>query len=268
MNPRHRLPISISALLICLLAACATQPLNITREPASLQIVAGDPCGPLAERLADAYEESHPWVTIQTETFNADIAAERLREGGRELLLTSWLEADATSPLWTTTFAHDAVAIIVHPASPLEKTSLVQLQEIFRGRIQEWDGVVLTPVTREAGSGTRATFEGVVMGGYDVTLTSVVMPAAPAVVDFVATTEGAIGYVSTLHLDSAAAERVRVLPLDGFLPTQQGTSEGTYPLRRPLYIAALDEPTGASREFAQWVLGPQGQTLVRRSGDQ
>jgi phosphate transport system substrate-binding protein len=266
MSRGQPLVVLIGALLIGLLAACEAQPMSITRQPASLQVVAGDPCGPLVEALVDAYEESHPWVTIQTEAFNADVAEERLRGGRAELAFTSWVDTGAPSPLWTTPFAQDTVAVIVHPTTPLENVSLAQLQEIFRGRIQEWDGVVLTPVTREAGSGTRATFETVVMGGYEITLTSVVVPAGPAMIDRVAITGGAIGYVSTLHLDPAATERVRVLPVDGFLPTERSGPEETYPLGQALYIAALDEPTGAAREFAQWVLGPQGQTLIRRSG--
>jgi len=248
--------------LLLLLATCTSQPLTVTREPVTLRLVAADSCGPLAEELAAVYEEAHPWVTVRVEVWNAALAEKTLRAGGADLALLSWLQEGADErPLWSRPFARDGIAVIVHPATPLMETGLAHLQEIFRGRMQEWGGMVLTVVSREEGSGTRAAFESVVLGGYDVTLTGVVMPSSEAVVEYVARTAGAIGYVSTLRMDD---EHVRVLPVEGVLPTPAAISDGSYPLSRPLYLAAVAEPTGEARAFAQWVLGPEGQAVVER----
>jgi phosphate transport system substrate-binding protein len=90
------------------------------------------------------------------------------------------------------------------------------------------------------------------------------MPSSEAVVEHVARTPGAIGYVSTLWLKKALADGVRVLPVEGVLPTPDAVSNGSYPLAHLLYLAAVTEPIGEAREFAQWVLGPAGQTIVGR----
>ena len=127
--------------------------------------------------------------------------------------------------------------------------------------------MVLTPVSREDGSGTRAVFEGAVLGGRDVTFTAVVMPSSEAVIEYVARTPGAIGYVSSLRPGELLADGVRVPLVEGAPPTPGGISDGSYPISRPLYLAAATEPTGEAREFAQWVLGPEGQAVIGRLAD-
>jgi phosphate transport system substrate-binding protein len=231
-------------------------------------LVAADSCGPLAEELAAAYEEAHPWATVQVEVFNSSVAEQALRSGEADLALLSWLQQDAEEgPLWSQAFARDGVAVVVHAATPFTETGLAHLQAIFRGQVQEWGGMVLAPVSREDGSGTRAVFEGAVLGGHDVTFTAVVMPSSEAVVEYVACTPGAIGYVSSLRLGELPADGVRVSLVEGALPTPGGISDGSYPISRPLYLAAAAEPAGEAREFAQWVLGPEGQAVIGRLAD-
>lgn len=264
----HRTRIGRSPLIILIplwtLAACTSQPLTVTHAPLSLRIVAADSCEPLVEELAAAYEATHPWVTVRVETLNSTLAEETLRAGGADLAALSWLEEDPQEPLWSVPFATDAVALIINPANPVEALSLMQVQFIFRGQLSDWSSVTdnwtaeIQVVSREEEAGTRAAFEAAVMGHYDVTLTAVVMPSSQAVIEYVATVPTAVGYVSTLWLD----DRVRVLPVEGLLPTEETVADGSYPLSRPLYLAAPAEPSGELQEFVQWVLGPQGQALV------
>ena len=255
-------------LLSCFLllpSACTPQPLTVTREPVTLRLVAADTCATLVEDVAAAYEDSRPWVTVSTQVFNGALAERALREGNADLALLSWLgEPQDEGELWTAGFARDGVAVIVHPASPLTETGLAQLREIFRGRLQEWKGTVLTVVSREDGSGTRAALEDIALDGKSTTLNAVVMPSSEAMVEYVASTPGAIGYVSTLllsppqlgHSDQAGRtdDGVRVLPVEGSLPTEQTIGDGSYLLWRQLYLASSGEPNGEAREFAQWLL--------------
>jgi len=240
-------------------------------------LVAADSCGPLAEELAMAYEETYPWITVEVEVLNSALAKQTLQAGEADLALLSWLEeADkqhpnaSEEPRWSQLFAHDGIAVIVHPAAPFTEMGLAHLQEIFRGRVQEWSGTVLTVVSREEGSGTRAAFESAVLSGYDTTLTAVVMPSSEAVIEYVARTPGAIGYVSTLRIQVAlrpqesVVDGVRVLPVEGASLTTATLSDGSYPLSRPLYLVTIAEPVGEAREFAQWVLGSEGQAVVGR----
>ncbi len=250
-------------LTICFLTACASQPLVVTREPTTLQLVAAADCGPLTKALAAAYEDTHPWATVTVDVFNAAMAEQALRAGEADLALISWLQnKPGVESIWSQPFTRDGIAIIAHPDSPFSETGLIHLQEIYRGHVQEWNSQILTIVSREGGAGARAAFEQIVLGDHYVAQTAVVMPSNEAVIAYVIHTPGALGYISTLHLTEAAAEGVMVLPVDGVLPTPETISEGLYPLSRWLYLASVDEPRNEAREFAQWVLGPQGQDII------
>ena len=258
----------LASCLLLLLTTCAPQPLTVTREPSTVQLVAADSCGPLAEELAVAYKEAHPWATVQVQVFNSSVAEQTLRAGEADLALLSRVqETTYEEPLWRHVFARDGIAIIAHPTMPFDETGLAHLQDIFRGRIQEWGGTVLVAVSREDGSGIRSAFDGAVLGIHKVTHTAVVMSSNEAVIEYVARTPGAIGYVSTLQMTESTAASVRVLPVEGVLPTWAAISDTSYPLSRWLYLAATGEPTGEAREFAQWILGPQGQTIIGKFGN-
>lgn len=235
------------------LSACAPQPITVTREPVTLHIVASDSCAPMAESRAEAYEASRPWVTIDIEVFSTALADQVVREESADLAFLSWLwdsHEDGAAPLWTEEITREGIAVIVHPGSPVTDIGLAQLREIFRGRLQSWQGVTFTVVSREDGSGARAAFESIVLGGESTTLNAVVMPSSKAVIEYVASTPGAIGYVSTERLDDS----VRVLPIEGVPPTEQTINDGQYALWQPLYLASSGDPRGEAREFAQWLL--------------
>ena len=250
--------------LLLFLVACTSQPFTVTREPTTLRLIAADSCGPLVEALAAAYEESHPWVTTQVEVFNTSVAEQGLRENKADIALLSLVQERANEePLWLQFFVRDGVAIVAHPNIPFSETGLALLQEVFRGRVQEWNGVVLTAVSREEEAGTRTAFNRAVLGIHKVTHTAVVVSSSEAVLEYVAQHPGGIGYVSTLRLAGSILDSIRVLPVEGALPTQAAISDGSYPLTRRLYLAATAAPTGEAREFAQWVLGPRGQAIAR-----
>jgi phosphate transport system substrate-binding protein len=253
---------------LLLLTACSPQPITVTREAATLRLVAADSCGSMVEALAAAYEESRPWVTVHVEVFNSSVAEQTLRAGEADLAFLSWMQQTVDGdPLWLQPFARDGIAIIAHPSVPFREMGLAFLQEIFRGRIQEWDEVVLTVVSREEGSGTRAAFNRVVLDIHKATHTAIVASSSEAVIEHVRQRPGAIGYVSTLRITQPVAESVRLLPLEGVLPTRTAVSDRSYPLSRRLLMAATAEPTGEARLFAQWVLGPQGQAIAGWFGE-
>jgi phosphate transport system substrate-binding protein len=95
-----------------------------------------------------------------------------------------------------------------------------------------------------------------------VTRNAVLQSSAAAVIDFVARTPGAVGYVPASHLD----ERVRALRIEGVAPTPETAANGKYLLADPLYLIAQQEPSGDLREFAAWLLGNPGQTLLSQAG--
>ena len=218
--------------------------------PPLVRLVGATEMAPLAAEIQARARHMSPSVDVQYTPTNTETALRLLVAGKADIALASWLPKDPPQGFVAIPLGEDDVAIMVHPRAGVEALSLEALQQVFEGRHLSWEdlggnAVPVRIVSREAGSGTRAAFEALVMRGRDVALTAVVMPSARAVVDYVARHEGAVGYASARW----ESRRVRVLRLDGSLPGEKG-----YPLHRSLYaILPKDAPAWIERllqEFA------------------
>jgi phosphate transport system substrate-binding protein len=276
----HRLPLCLGSLLLLLgLASCGTA--VAPAEPTTLHVAGSTSMLPLLADLSAAYGESHPHVRLEIEGGGSHLGLERLEMGEVDLAACSWIApvaADTPSPYLSTPVAWDGIAVVVHPANPADDLTLLQLRSVYAGWTLGWQDVGgeeadLLVVSREDGSGTRATFEEQVMDGQSVTLTAVVMPSSTAVVEYVARHSTAIGYVSM----SAAATHsmgdqgsgsdesgvgVKVLRIEGAIPTPDTVRSGVYHLTRPLYLATADSPGEEVRSFVDFALSPTGQAIV------
>jgi phosphate transport system substrate-binding protein len=69
-----------------------------------------------------------------------------------------------------------------------------------------------------------------------------------------------------------ATEHVKMLGLvsepggPSYQPSVENTNSHTYPLARSLHLYTLGEPTGAVRDYIDWILSPAGQKIVADSG--
>jgi len=217
---------------------------------------------PLVEELAQAYAERHKHVTISVEGRGSLLGIELVRQGEVDIGMASW-KAPEDASLWSTPIALDGIAIVVHPQNRVEGLTMLQLKDVFFGRIWDWRDVrgqagEIQVVSREDGSGTRAVFEKRVMQGQRVTLTAVVMPSSQAVVEYAAEHPEAIGYVSMGYL----SQEVKALKIEEVVPTPKSVRQGEYHLLRPLFLITRQEPMGEVKGFIDFVLSPTGQSIV------
>ena len=85
--------------------------------------------------------------------------------------------------------------------------------------------------------------------------------SSEAVVEYVAAHPEAIGYLSMGWVSSG----VKVLSIEGELPTSRSTELGTYPLSRDLWLVTGESPSESVEAFHHFVLGPAGQQIVGQS---
>ncbi len=248
---------------LLLFVGCSTSAVE-PQEPVHLKVTGSTSMQPLVEELAQAYAERHKYVTIAVEDRGSLLGIELVRQGEVDIGMTSWKEPEDTL-LWSTPIALDGIAIVVHPQNRVEGLTMLQLKDVFFGRILDWRDVrgqagEIVAISREDGSGTRAVFEKLVMNGKRVTLTAVVMPSSRAVVEYVAEHPQAIGYVSMGYL----SPEVKVLEIEEAAPTPDSVRQGSYHLLRPLFLVTRQEPTGEVKGFVDFVLSPTGQSIVGR----
>lgn len=175
--------------------------------------------------------------------------------------------------------AGDAIAVVVHPSNPVDTLTLQQLSDIYTGKITNWTEVggedlpiVLT--SRESNSGTYVYFlETVVrLGDAEAPIffapDTLLLPSSEVISLEVSRNPNAIGY-DGLGYVTPDQKVVAVSPgpgEPGILPSIETANAGTYPIARPLYMYTAGEPEGEIAAYLDWILGPEGQRLVKELG--
>ena len=189
--------------------------------------------------------------------------ARALEEGDADLAALTCVPPEYIGDACTTPFARVGLAIVVHPQNGLPGLTMIQLQKLFQGQVEDWatwGGLPGTPeiISREEGAGAYAFFQSRAMRETRVTLTALLAPSTEAVLQAVGEEPLAVGYLSTAGIDG----RVRPLAIEGVPPTSETINSGLYPLTRDLHVMTMEEPQGAARDFIQWLLSPAGQEIL------
>ena len=251
-------------LLAASLTACAETP-QVTRTPVKLRLAEAADQAAVLNRVVNAYTQDRAWITIDNKSVAPTDAVAQVRSGQLDAAIVH-TTPDPKEKVWVSGLAFDPLALIVHPTNPISNVTLSQLSDLFQGRTFDWTsfsgaGEVI-PVSRETDAFARQLFEERVMQKRAVTRNAILKSSSKDVIDFVAKTPGAIGYVPLSQVDA----RVKAIKIDGVTPTVEAAANGKYVLTSPLYLIAKSEPAGDLRDFAAWLLGNDGQTLLSQAG--
>jgi phosphate transport system substrate-binding protein len=276
------------SLALFLLVACsgpsptepATPIINITN-------VGSDTMVNLALAWAEAYHGLHPEVSISVTGGGSGTGIAALINGSTDIANASremkeeefqQAQAQGITPV-EHVVALDAIAVVVNPHNPVEQLSIPQLSDLFTGRITNWQDVggedrPVVLASRESNSGTYVYFlETVVRRGdpHSSDLFSpeaLLLPSSEIIGLEVSQNPNAIGY-DGLGYVTPQQKTVKVAPDEAgpFVPPRIDTvKDGTYPIARPLYMYTKGEPTGAMKEYLDWIISDDGQTIVAELG--
>lgn len=229
---------------------------------------------PLLRDLATAYSDRYPYVSFDFSAVGSTAGVEALRRGSADLALVSReLQPEEEYDTRTrerllayTVIAQDAIAVVVNGNNPVRELTWYQLRNIFEGQVTTWDEVEspagdILVISREDGSGTRAVFEGLVMRDHRVTPTALIMPSSEAARDYLATHDGAIGYLSIGYL----SPDVVALAVDDVRPEREAVENGTYPITRPFLLVSRPDPELEIANFMKFARSPAGQAIVGKT---
>jgi len=253
------------------LAGCrgAITPPAATPPVFSLHMLATPVTAPLLQELAAEYAPRGTLISLRTVTLSWDAVAPQLRAGQAPYALVS---AGAAAGLWAAPLGYDGIAVIVPAGHPIDGLTVDQVRYLFLGRITSWDqlggpALPVTVIAQEPDSDISQAFQSQVMNGQQITLAARLALSSASMVDLVARTPGAVGFVSMAALD----DRVRAVPLsvEGAAPVALSSatvSSGAYPLRTPLVIAGLSAPDQASvfHAWFAWMQSAEGQAVIAR----
>ena len=227
---------------------------------------------PLMVAFQEEYEK-HTNVTLNVTAQGSGTAAPALRNGTAQIGMLSRNVNSSESDLRPIPIAGDGVVVIVDKNSGVTNLTLEQLAKIYYGDYTNWNQVggnnlLISPLTREDGSGTRTCIDDFMAGALGVNVSTLsakyaypVHTSAQSVMDHAKVVPGAIGYVnlgsmSTLH------SSLQVVTINGVMPSLDSVFSNTYGLSRSLLLAVVGQPSDDVSVFINWILSPAGQKIV------
>lgn len=225
----------------------------------------------LANALCESFMEKYPNVTATAEFTGSGAGIEAVIAGTVDIGDSSrnLKDEEKANGAVENIVAIDGIAVVVDPANQVPGLTKDQLISIYKGEVTNWSEVggadaPIVVIGREAGSGTRGAFEEI-LKIEDACAYANELDSTGAVMAKVATTPGAIGYVSLDVVDDS----VIALPLDGVEATAENIKAGNYFLSRPFVMATkgeISEQSELVRAWFEYVLGEEGQAVAAQVG--
>ena len=198
----------------------------------------------------------------------ADIA-----QSSRDIRESERTKAQARGTLHEIIVAWDGLAIAVHPSNPVQELTMAELAAIYKGEVTNWNQVggnnaSIVLLSRDTTSGTHVFFKDFVLDEAEFAPATMMMPSTEAIVQELAQNRNAIGYIGLGYVRPAVA--VLGIKADEASPAVVASVAAvlnrTYSLARPLFFYIIGEIKGDLKAFVDFVVGADGQKIVRDLG--
>jgi phosphate transport system substrate-binding protein len=153
------------------------------------------------------------------------------------------------------------------------------ISKIYKCEINNWSELggedrPIVRLSRESNSGTHVYFLETVVRLGDKEDKSIfcpktlLLPSSEGIISEVRDNPNAIGYDGLGYV----TDEVKMLALakdvtKGFvLPSETTANDGSYPISRNLFMYTRGEPVGEIRDYLDWILSTEGQSIVSQLG--
>lgn len=259
---------------------------NFTRE--NFPIMDGSTsCVPLAQAAASVLLGESREDCADLAQFNRTTQSFRnLKDGLCEILIVGQPNAAVFDEMKAEgfeyemeTIATDALIFVVNENNPVSNLTTEQIRGIYTGEITNWSQVggnyeEIAPFQRNEGAGSQALMLKLVMGD-----TPMMTPPTEYLIDSMGglmtavksydNSASAIGYSVYYYAnDMKMAEGLKIISVDGVMPSPETIRSGEYPHLNAYYsvIAADEEEMSPARVLFNWLVSEEGQRLVDMEG--
>jgi len=223
---------------------------------------------PFAEQLAEDFMKKNPGVNINVQGGGSAVGIQSVLNGVAQIGMADLVTLPPEAKdLKKFVAAQDGICVVVHPSNKIENLTLEQIRAIYSGKINNWKEVggidkPITVVSREAGSGTRSSFEDLVFKGLKLRGDAIIEDSNGTVRETIINDPQAIGYIS----HGVVNEKVKALKVDGIPPTCENIMAGKYKLVRPIYLLTARDSQTDVKLVLDYILGPEGQKTILEQG--
>lgn len=273
-----------------LITSCGSSSTNTASDSSPAEYIenkGSDTIVNLALAWAERYQEENPNVRISVTGGGSGTGIAALINGTVDLANASRkikeeelaeAQSKGVNPM-EHIIARDAIAVIVNPENPVRELTLQQIGDIYSGKITNWSEVggddrPIVKLSRETNSGTHVYFlETVLRMGEKENKTlfstdTLLLPSSEGIIAEVRQNPNAIGYDGLGYVPHDLV-MIAIAKTEGepyILPSIETVNEKTYPIARDLYVYTNGEPTGAVKEYLDWILNTEAQEIVAELG--
>jgi phosphate transport system substrate-binding protein len=263
----------IAAVAVIVMTSAFMQQSKITVKGSDTMVI-------LAQKWAELYMKKNTSANIQVTGGGSGVGITALINGTTDICNSSramkQTEIEKLKARYNTLgveipCARDGVTIFLNEANKVNELTLKQLSDIYLGKTRNWKelGGVDAEIRlygRENSSGTYVYFhDEVVKGDYASGVQS--LPGTAAVVNAVKKDVNGIGYGGAAYAVGVKHGKVKK---DAGSPAYDANAEtiakGQYPITRFLYMYLRNRPTGETKKYIDWILSPEGQSVVTGIG--
>jgi phosphate transport system substrate-binding protein len=269
----NRIIKTIAFIAIAVIGSSFMQETKITVKGSDTMVI-------LAQKWAEVYMQKNPGSVIQVTGGGSGVGITALINGTTDICDASRqmkpTEVEKLKARYNTLgveipCAKDGVTIFLNEANKVESLTLKQLSDIYTGKIRNWKEVggndsEIRLYGRENSSGTYVFFhDEVVKADYSTSVQS--LPGTAAVVNAVKKDVNGIGYGGAAYAQGVKHCAVKKdAGSQAYLPTAETIGKGEYPMTRYLYMYLRNRPTGETKKYIDWILSPEGQSIVTEIG--
>lgn len=234
----------------------------------------------LSQKWAEVYMQKHPGASIQVTGGGSGVGLAALINGSTDIANSSRpikpTELEKLKQRYNTLgveipCAKDGISIYINKANGVSELTVKQIGQIFAGKITNWKQVggvdsSIKLYGRESSSGTFVYFkDNVVKTDYSPSCQS--LPGTAAIVNAVKKDKLGIGYGGAAYAEGVKDCKVKKDDKSpAYFPTAETIKNKTYPISRYLYMYLKSRPTGETKAFVDWILSPEGQSIIAGVG--
>lgn len=225
--------------------------------------------------LIKAYSESAPGVLFEMEKpLGSSGALKALVADALDIVVSSkpLKPEEAARGITLRYFGKTPLAIVVGSNVPVTNISTAELEAIYSGRTRKWPNnenirVVLRPLedidTKILRGLSQGMNEAITQAqSRPGMMTAVTDPESNQMVTNTFGSIGASGLVGVL----VEKQSLKILSLNGVMPTTEALADGRYPLTKEIHFATSNRLPESAHKFLDFVYSAQGRAIVKNIG--